>query len=281
MSDTLRMTGLYSGMDTESIIEALVSAKSEKVTTLQNEQKKLEWTQNVWQDLNSQIYSLYSKTLSNMRLSSSYAKKTTKISDSTKATIVASSTAVNGTQTLQINKTAKAGYLTGASLATKVETETASFTEGSKLSDIDSSLVGKTIKMSVQVQDSNDSSKINTNTVEFEIGADTKISDVVSALSNDTGVTASYDTNSNSFVFTTDDSSTKIMFEEGENSSRALSSLGLSSYTSYQSGKTTGATPSQYTFSGSTMGKKVTTKIRVSQQAACLQISTQRLVARG
>ena len=64
MSDLLRMTGMYSGMDTESIVSQLVKTKSTKVTKLKNEQKKLEWKQNAWQDLNSKIYNMYSKTLS-------------------------------------------------------------------------------------------------------------------------------------------------------------------------------------------------------------------------
>ena len=38
MSDLLRMTGMYSGMDTESIIQQLVSAKATKVTNLKNDQ---------------------------------------------------------------------------------------------------------------------------------------------------------------------------------------------------------------------------------------------------
>ena len=50
MSDLLRMTGMYSGMDTEAIIQSLVSTKRQKVTTLKNDQKKLEWKQNIWQD---------------------------------------------------------------------------------------------------------------------------------------------------------------------------------------------------------------------------------------
>ena len=51
MSDLLRMTGMYSGMDTESIIASLVSAKQTKVTKLKGEQTKLEWKQTAWQDL--------------------------------------------------------------------------------------------------------------------------------------------------------------------------------------------------------------------------------------
>ena len=42
MSDLLRMTGMFSGMDTEAAIQQLVQAKSTKVTNLKNDQKKLD-----------------------------------------------------------------------------------------------------------------------------------------------------------------------------------------------------------------------------------------------
>ncbi len=117
MSDLLRMTGMYSGMDTESVIQQLVKAKSQKVTNLKNDQKKLEWKTAKWQDLNKRIYKLYTGTLSNMRLAGSYAKKKTSVSDPTKAVITASEGAVNGTQTLEVKRLAKSGYLTGAALS--------------------------------------------------------------------------------------------------------------------------------------------------------------------
>lgn len=146
MSDVMRLTGMYSGMDTETIVSQLVSAKQIKVTNLKNEQKKLEWKQNLWQDLNKKIYSLYTGTLSKMRLTGSYALKSTKVSDSTKATVVAGDTAVTGTQTLEVNSLAKSGYLTGAKLDPKKVTTTSDdgtsttteqkWTASDKLSDL-------------------------------------------------------------------------------------------------------------------------------------------------
>lgn len=121
MSDLLRMTGMYSGMDTEAIIQQMLKAKAQKVTNLKNDQKKLEWKQTLWQDLNKRIYKLYTGTLSNMRLEGSYAKKKTKVSDPTKATITASEGAVNGSQSLEVKKLAKSGYLTGAKVSKQVD----------------------------------------------------------------------------------------------------------------------------------------------------------------
>lgn len=120
MSDLLRMTGMYSGMDTESVIQQLVKAKSTKVTNLKNDQKKLEWKTAKWQDLNKRIYKLYTGTLSNMRLAGTYAKKKTTVSDPTKASITAGDGSVNGVQQLEVQQLAKSGYLTGAVLSKKV-----------------------------------------------------------------------------------------------------------------------------------------------------------------
>ena len=132
MSDLLRMTGMYSGMDTESIIQQLVSAKATKVTNLKNDQKKLEWKQTLWQDLNKRIYKLYTGTLSNMRLTGSYSKKKSTISDPTKATIVAGDGAVNGVQSLEVKMIAKSGYLTGAVVSKK----SSKVTKDTKLSEL-------------------------------------------------------------------------------------------------------------------------------------------------
>jgi flagellar hook-associated protein 2 len=217
MSDTMRMTGLYSGMDTETIIQSLVSTKSQKVTDLKNEQKKLEWKQNAWQELNSKIYSFYSKTLSNMRLQGSYAKKTTKISDSTKATIVAGDNAVNGTQTLKINSVAKSGYLTGAEIS---KDDGSKLTGDDKLMTVDTASLkdGATFKLTVGKDD-------NKKETEITIDSSTTINDFVKQLKA-AGVNASFDeTNQRFFISSTSTGEDNNFELTGDNA--ILSKLGL------------------------------------------------------
>lgn len=235
MSDLLRMTGMYSGMDTESIVSQLVKAKSTKVTNLKNEQKKLEWKQTAWQDLNSKIYNMYSKTLSNLRLTSAYSKKSTVSSDSTKATVVASEGAVNGTQTLKVNKLAKSGYLTGAKLAGKTTTTTG--TDGKdvtkvvnwettdKLSEIDSNLTGKTISITT-------GSGTDAKTTDIEITADMTINDLVAKF-KDAGVNASFDTTNQRFFINSTGTGSAKNFTLTSDDSTALASLGLDPNTTY------------------------------------------------
>lgn len=113
----IRLSGMNSGLDTESIISELVKAKSEKKNKLVKQQTKLQWKQDAWKELNSKVYSLYSKTLSNMRFTSGYLKKTTKVSNANAASVITGSGAVNGVQTLKIEHLAKSGYLTGADVS--------------------------------------------------------------------------------------------------------------------------------------------------------------------
>ena len=46
----MRMSGLMSGMDTETIIKELVSAKQTKVDDAKKAQTKLQWKQDAWKE---------------------------------------------------------------------------------------------------------------------------------------------------------------------------------------------------------------------------------------
>ena len=115
----IKISGMVSGLDTDAMVQELVSAYSKKTETYEKEKTKLEWKQEAWKELNTQIYDLYSKTISNMRYSSAYNKKSTTVSDETKATVTAGSKAVKGTQSLVIKSLAASGYMTGAELRDK------------------------------------------------------------------------------------------------------------------------------------------------------------------
>lgn len=128
----IRITGLNSGLDTESIISALVSSYNYKTDKYKKAQTKLSWKQDAWKTLNTKIYSFYS-SVGNLKLSSAYNLKSTTVSDSTKATVSASSSVPNGTQKLNVLKVAQTGYLTGGELAASGQT---SVTGSTKLSDL-------------------------------------------------------------------------------------------------------------------------------------------------
>ena len=128
----IRITGMNSGLDTESIISELVKAQKTKVESVKKKQTALEWKQTAWKELNAKIYKLFNSTLSNMRFETDYSKKTTDISNSAVASIVTSDGAMNAIQKLTVSQLATAGYMTGA----PVSSGSGSVTSGSKLTDL-------------------------------------------------------------------------------------------------------------------------------------------------
>ena len=114
----IKITGMYSGLDTESIISELASAQSYKKNKLVKAQTKLSWKQDAWKALNTKIYNFYSKTLGDLRFESSFIKKSTKVSNTNAISIVSGENAANGVNTVKVDKLAKTAYLTGADLTT-------------------------------------------------------------------------------------------------------------------------------------------------------------------
>ncbi len=175
----IRLSGLNSGMDTESIVSELVKAKSDKKIKLEGEQKKLSWKQDAWKELNSKIYAFYSKKLSNMRLTSDFNKKTTTSSHSA-VSVVTGGDAPNVVQTMSITKMAKAGYLTGATLSDASGKE-GTFTKDTKLVDELGIAAGSSFTINV-----------NGEAKEIKITESTTINNVVTAM-RDAGVNANFD----------------------------------------------------------------------------------------
>ena len=92
----MRASGINSGLDTDAIVKELVSAYSKKTEKYEKEQTKLGWKQEIWKNLNTKVNSLY-KSVGDMRYSSAYSLRKVTSSDTTKASVSASSGAVPGT----------------------------------------------------------------------------------------------------------------------------------------------------------------------------------------
>lgn len=170
----IRMSGLSSGLDTEAIVGALMSAQSLKKTKLTQAKTKLEWTQTKWKELNTKLYKLYSEQVSKLQLQTSYMTKKATSSDETKAKITASAKAVNGSYTMEVNNIATAQYLTGSKISAS--------SGSTKMVDLDSSLLNKEIEV-----------KVGGKTTKFTITEDTTIDNFTSELKK-AGLNASFDT---------------------------------------------------------------------------------------
>lgn len=182
----IRMSGLSSGLDTEAIVGALMSAQSLKKTKLTQAKTKLEWKQTKWKELNTKLYKLYTEQVSKLQLQSSYMTKKASCSDETKAKITATTKAVNGSYTLEIQNIATSQYLTGS----KINADKGS----TKMVDLDSSLLNKEIQV-----------KVGDKETKFTITENTTIDDFTSQLQK-AGLNANFDTNQKRIFISSKDS---------------------------------------------------------------------------
>lgn len=197
----IRMTGLASGMDTESIVNALMEAKKVKKTKIENKKTKLEWTQTIWSGMNTKLYNFYKDYAGKMRFQSNYQTKKATSSDATKVTATAKSGAAKGSYSLKVTQVAKAQYVTSAKLSQYVTKDengndvTKDVSSATKLSDLGFAADGSS---QIQVTTGN-------KTVSLNVDENTTVNDFVSTLQS-AGLTASFDEKQGRFFIAAKDS---------------------------------------------------------------------------
>lgn len=216
----IRISGINSGLDTESLVKELVSAYSLKKQKYDKQLTKQEWTMKKWGEVNSKVYDFYTSSLSSLRYSSGYNVKTSSLSRTGVATVTASANAVTSTQTLSVTELAASGYMTGGVITDSEGKKAGANTKLSELGLSDGT---------VMVGDK-----------KVEVKADMSIDSFVSSLKAN-GVAANYDAN-NGRIFVSSKSSgadNEFTVTAGDaNGLAALQKLGLMSVTDTEGNET-------------------------------------------
>jgi len=197
------LSGMVSGLDTDSIVKAMVSGQQLKATKVENKITLNKWTTEAWSGLNTKIYSFYTKFASKLRLQSSYMTRTAKSSDESVATATANSSAAVGTHNLQVKSLASSQYITGSQLMVKDENgveKKANYSKNTKLTDMGEMTVGTTLNIKGK------------ETVDFTIESDSTIGDFLDACKK-AGLNANFDTNQQRFFISSQDSGSENAFE--------------------------------------------------------------------
>ena len=204
----IRMSGMISGLDTESIVKSLMETQQAKKTKIESKKQKLEWKQEIWSGLNTKMYSFYKDYAGKLRFQSNYQTKKATSSDSTKVTVSANSSATKGTYRVNVKSLAAAQYVTSAKISSYETTNdqgekiTNKVTSSTKLSDL-----GMTADGTKQIQ-----IKTADRTVSMTVNADTTISDFVDNLKS-AGLNASFDEGQGRFFIGAKDSGLDQKFE--------------------------------------------------------------------
>lgn len=235
----IRMTGMISGLDTESVIKQLMSAQSTKKTKIEQKKTKAEWKQDKWSELNTKIYKLYTEQVSKMRMQKNYLTKKASSSDETFVTATANASAVSGSHVLTVTQLANAQSVTGKKIAATGQT---------KLTDVNMT------KGTIITVKSGSGSSESVKTLEVADG--TTIDDLVSTLKN-AGLNASFDENQGRFFISSKSS--------GADNAFSISTSTVDTSSTYSNAKTD--LENVYTGSNSNLQKFYNNYASASQKA--------------
>lgn len=195
------LSGMISGLDTDSIVKAMVSGQQLKATKIENKITLNKWTTDAWSGLNTKIYSFYTKYASKLRLQSSYMTRTAKSSNENAVTASAASSAAVGTHTLQIKALASFQYVTGAKLG-KADT----YNKNSKLTEI-----GAGVKTGTVITITGNKGTEKEQVTKLEVTDKTTVNDFLEACKK-SGLTASFDATQQRFFVSSSQSGSDDAF---------------------------------------------------------------------
>ena len=117
-SSPIRFTGLASGLDTESLVSAMLAPYKTKVDTSKQASELSSMKKDAYKEINSKVYAFYTGTLSNMRLQSSFNKST--ISSSVSGIVETSTGSLpSGSHTIKVDQLAQSANLETFRVKTK------------------------------------------------------------------------------------------------------------------------------------------------------------------
>ncbi|MGG2953030.1 flagellar hook-associated protein 2 [Geobacillus stearothermophilus] len=106
MANTMRISGLASGMDIDKIVSDLMKAERMPLDKLKQKKQLLEWQRDDYRSMNTLLQGLDDYLFSNITLQSSMLKKTVSSSNESVVTATAGSSAANVASAIQVNQVA-------------------------------------------------------------------------------------------------------------------------------------------------------------------------------
>ncbi|MED4071340.1 flagellar hook-associated protein 2 [Priestia endophytica] len=155
----MRISGLASGIDTESMVEKLMTAERVPLNKLTGQKQTLEWQRDQYREVNTSLNELSNYTFDNMILSSTFNKKRVTSSEEGKVT----ATAINASQ----------------NISTQIEVKQLATSSRFKSSGFTSSPAAQKLKFTVKDPGSTEAREVS-----FSIKAGATADDVVKAINS-------------------------------------------------------------------------------------------------
>lgn len=209
----IQFTGMASGLDTSSMITELMKAEYTKVEREEKELTKVEWKNEIWSELNTEIFSFYKDELFDFKSSGTYAQSTLTSSDETAVSVVNAESDISGSFSINVTAVAKGAFMTGSELTDVDGTTTAAELFGMADTDL------KTITVDVAGGDSVEVTIIPGDTMD-------SIANKFEAL--DVGLKMDYDDTFNRFFVSSEDTGLETSISFGGDDA-VLTAMGFES----------------------------------------------------
>ena len=190
-STGLRISGLASGIDTESIVKELMQAHRIPLDRLNQQKQLLQWQQEDYREINTALRSFRDKVFT-MKLQATYLAKTASSSNEAAVSATAGSNAVPGIYTVTVTRLAE-GVSKGSQAALPDEADAGGSTKNLKTQF---TLGYDTLTFTLEGSNGSKDFSFDTNTANIY----TMVSEINAA---NLGITASYDATLNRFFLTT------------------------------------------------------------------------------
>lgn len=185
----VRMTGMISGLDTDTLIQSMIEAQKIKNKSVEDKSTLLTWKEDRWKELNTKLVKLYKEDLNKMRLQGNYLTKAVSTSNDDYADIKGLTNAPIGSHKLQVESLASSQYVTSG-IINLADGET-KVTANTKLTElVDSPDLGvPKLEVGTLINITSNGKKKT-----FEVKADSTINDFVN-FAKGAGLSANFDAN--------------------------------------------------------------------------------------
>lgn len=112
----IRLSGMASGLDTDTIIKGMVDAQRLKNKKVSDKSQILDWKQERLKEINAKLYKLYAEDLTKLRLQSGYSTKKVTSSNENLVSVTGTNSAPTGKTEITIDKLASSQSLIGNTL---------------------------------------------------------------------------------------------------------------------------------------------------------------------
>ena len=178
-SNLLRISGLASGMDTESMVKQLMKAASIPLDKLNQQKQFYQWQQEDLRDINTKLLSLRNNDVFNLRMQGTFMSKAVSSSNSSVATATAGANALNGIYNIEVSQLASAAYRTSNDLTNIITDPDLALNQSGEI------VLNNTLNKTTITIDSSDS-----------------LNSIITKINNsEAGVNATYDKNLNRIFF--------------------------------------------------------------------------------